>query len=281
MPTRYPSQEQITEAVQAFINARTWAETKQIVEARRDVLLTDAAERLMTAFLDHYQGDKEATEVLQEHRTLLTRCRHQGIDAAFADHLSTGPIPDLPQHLMQRLQAVRSEEELRELLNKHPDLLPVLQHMATQAQSSQGSPVPRSLPGELHTLLQELQSPSRLSDMPYRIQLCQAALALVDRAQQPELWAALQNTFGSSLAQNPRGERAENLEAAIYHCQQALKVFTPQAFPEDWAMTQNNLALVYRDRIRGEQEDNLEAAIYHCQQALKVYTRRPFLSTGR
>src|SRR5262245_15343776 len=207
MPTRYPSQEQLTEAVLAFINARTWTDRKQIVEARRDMLLTDAAEQLMAALLDQYRGDEEATEVLQACQVLLARCRHQGIDVAFADRLHAGEMPDIPQHLMQRLMAVRSEEELRELLEEHPELLPVLQHMATQAQVSQGSPVSRPRSGELHALLQELDNPSRLSDMPHRIQVCQAALALVDRAERPELWATLQVELSTSLAQNPRGER--------------------------------------------------------------------------
>src|SRR5215813_9317432 len=90
MPTRHPSQEQLTEAVQAFISAQTWADSKQIVEARRDVLLTDAAEQLMATLLDHYEGDEKATEMLQAHWVLLARCRHQGIDAAFADLLHAG-----------------------------------------------------------------------------------------------------------------------------------------------------------------------------------------------
>jgi hypothetical protein len=205
MPTRHPSQEQITEALLAFINAQTWADSRQIVEARRDVLLTDAVEQFIATLLEQYQGDEEATEVLQEHRGLLARCRHQGIDTAFADRLHAREMQDIPQHLM---------------------LLPALQHMATQVQASQGSPVSRSLPDELYALLQELLSPLRLSDMPHRIQLCQAALALVDRAQQPELWAALQLEFGNSLAQNPQEEQANNLETAIVHYQQALTVYT-------------------------------------------------------
>jgi CHAT domain-containing protein/predicted LPLAT superfamily acyltransferase len=219
MPARHPSQEQLTEAVLAFINAQTWAASKQIVQTRRDVLLTDAAEQLIAALLDQYRGDEEATAVLQEYRVLLARCRHQGIDAAFADRLHAG---------------------------------------------------------ELHALLQELQNQPQPSDMPHRIQLCQAALALVDRAQRPELWAALQNEFGNSLSQNPRGERADNLEAAIAHCQLALEVYTRQAFPEQWAATQHGLALAYGSRIRGERADNVEAAIARYQLALEVRTRQAF-----
>jgi hypothetical protein len=155
MPTRDPSQAQITEAVQAVLNTRTWTDCKQIVEARRDILLTDAAEQFMAALLDQYRGNEEATEALLACRVLLARCRHQGIDAAFADRLHAGEMLDIPQHLMQRFLAVRSEEELRALLDEHPELLPALQHMATQVQASQGSRVSRPLPDELRALLQE------------------------------------------------------------------------------------------------------------------------------
>jgi CHAT domain-containing protein len=276
MPTRYPSQEQITEAVLAFINARTWTDHKQIIEARHDMLLTDAAEQLMAALLDHYRGDEEATAVLQAHWVVLARCHRQGIDAAFADRLPAGEIPDIPPHLIPQLQAMHSEEELSTLRDEHPELLPVPQHMATQAQTSQGSSMSHPLPDELPTLLQELQNPLRLSDMPHRIQVCQAALALVDRTQQPELWAALQSEFGNSLAQNPWGTRADNLEAAIAHYQQALEVCTRQAFPAEWAAVQHNLANAYCVRIYGERADNLEVAIAHYQQALEVCTRQAF-----
>ena len=39
-----PTQEQITQAVLAFINADTWAESKQVVETQRDLLLVDVTD---------------------------------------------------------------------------------------------------------------------------------------------------------------------------------------------------------------------------------------------
>jgi hypothetical protein len=90
----------------------------------------------------------------------------------------------------------------------------------------------------LQALLKELNQPVRsVQEMPRRVELCRRALALVNRLQQPELWGALQNTMGNSLAQNPQDNRAENLEQAIHHFQQALEVRTRAAFPVDWAMT--------------------------------------------
>ena len=86
----------------------------------------------------------------------------------------------------------------------------------------------------------------------------------------------LQSLLAKSLAQDPLGERAENLEQAIHHFKQALEVFTRQAFPEDWAQAQNNLGGAYYERIRGERAENLEQAILHIEQALEVFTRQAY-----
>ena len=44
--------------------------------------------------------------------------------------------------------------------------------------------------------------------MPRRVVLCRAALALVDRATEGELWATLQTQLARSLQEDPRAERA-------------------------------------------------------------------------
>ena len=82
-----PTQDEIMEAVQAFITAETWADSKQIVETNRDVLLTDAADEVLASLLEQYKDDENATRQLEEHRRLLLRCRDEGIEAAFADRL--------------------------------------------------------------------------------------------------------------------------------------------------------------------------------------------------
>ena len=131
-------------------------------------------------------------------------------------------------------------------------------------------------PDELPALLQELQGLNRLSDIPRRIGLCQTALRLVNHNEQTEQWARLQNELGDSLAQNPLGSRAENIELAIEHYNQALEVRTREVFPEDWAITQNNLAIAYRERIQGDRAENIKLAIDHYNQALQVRTREAF-----
>jgi len=126
---------------------------------------------------------------------------------------------------------------------------------------------------DLRTILREVNSPGQPSDMPRRVRLCRQALNLTDRGQAPDLWAALQGMLGSSLARNPQGERAENLEQAIHHFNQALEIRTRTELPEQWAGLQNNLANAYADRIRGVRAENLDQAIHHYRRALQVITR--------
>ncbi len=126
---------------------------------------------------------------------------------------------------------------------------------------------------ELRHILQELSQPSNGVNIERRAQLCQRALVLLQRADNPPLWAALQGELGNSLVQSLTGERAENVEQAIQAYQQALAVRTREAMPAEWAQTMMNLANAYSDRIRGERAENVELAIAAYQQALAVRTR--------
>ncbi|KAF5412616.1 MAG: hypothetical protein C5S47_00985 [Candidatus Methanogasteraceae archaeon] len=269
-------EERISNAVLSFINAKTWADSKAIVQAHQDDLLTSAAIQVFESLLIRYKDDEKARRLLEDHRSLLRRCQSEGIDAAFTDRLQARPIPDIPPELLDRLRSVQTDAELRELIREHPELLPVIEQIATQSQAPQGSSTDVSDPDELPALLQELQGLNRLSDMPRRVELCQIALGLVNQSAQPELWGGLQVELGNSLAQNPLGHRAENIDLAIEHYNQALEVYTREAFPEKWAGTRNNLANAYRNRIRGERAENIDLAIEHYNQALEVRTREAF-----
>ena len=79
--------EQVAEAVLAFVNATTYAESKQIVEAHRDALLDPLAGTYLEGLLMDYKDNEAATCRLREDLELLVRCQQEGIDAAFADRL--------------------------------------------------------------------------------------------------------------------------------------------------------------------------------------------------
>lgn len=103
-----------------------------------------------------------------------------------------------------------------------------------------------NIPQDLRTILQELDQPTHsLLDMPRRIELCRRALTLFSRADNAPVWGALQNDLANSLAQNPQGARADNLEEALRHSELALEVRTRQAFPVDHQQTSRNLGHLY------------------------------------
>lgn len=307
----------ISEAVLAFIKAPSWGESKRVMEARRDELLTDVADEILAALLEHYAGDAEATRTLEEHRALLARCRRGGIDAAFAERL--GPVDEPPRERLvdavlafinaqtwresKHVVEARRDELLLEAadrifaalleqhtgnavatrdLEEHRRLLARCRRegidaaFADRLQESRGGAVPDAISSDLRALLAELQHLTRSSHMPRRVEVCRAALRLIDRDANPTRWAALENELANSLAQDPRGERAENLEEAIRCYRRALEVYTREAFPEQWAANQNNLANAYSDRIWGERAENLERAIDHYERVLEVYTREAF-----
>ena len=127
---------------------------------------------------------------------------------------------------------------------------------------------------QLMPLLEELQKPiGSLQDHPRRIEILRQALELLPRELSLEMWAALQVELGNSLAQNPLGDRAENIESAIAAYQESLTVMTQSAMPVEWATTMMNLAIAYSDRIRGDKAENIESAIAAYQESLTVMTQ--------
>jgi serine/threonine protein kinase len=90
---------QVTEALEALLQATDWVEKKRVVEGRRDLLLTDMADWALDALIKQRQcqSDAQAVRDLKEHQALLARCRQDGIRAAFASRLQQAhPQPASP-----------------------------------------------------------------------------------------------------------------------------------------------------------------------------------------
>jgi tetratricopeptide (TPR) repeat protein len=168
---------------------------------------------------------------------------------------------------------IRTPEDLERALENRPDLREKLE--AAQRKIQEEAAGGRGA-AELRALWEEITRLRRPSEMPRKVELCERALGMVERKDNPVLWGALQVALANALQQNPLGNRAENLEKAIHHYRRALEVYTRQAYPEQWAGTQNNLGNAYLYRIRGERAENLEQAIFHFQQALEVLTRQAY-----
>lgn len=85
----------LLQAVQELIVARTWDESRRVVEEHPE-LLDDEADDLLGRLLEaaRSRGDESGERVFEEHRALLRRCREVGVEAAFAG--KTGPGSGIP-----------------------------------------------------------------------------------------------------------------------------------------------------------------------------------------
>lgn len=125
-----------------FVNARTWAKSKRILEEHQHILLTDKAEKLLIELMGE-QHDEGSIHTLKEHQTIIRQARAEGIDAAFVrfhrppSETATscvGPPPDvelppIPLELREHLESVRSPEDLRQLMDEEPDVVPIMAQM--------------------------------------------------------------------------------------------------------------------------------------------------------
>ena len=124
--------------------------------------------------------------------------------------------------------------------------------------------------GELLDQTSRLTNPA---DLPVRIQLLESALALVERDENPAMWAVLHADIGRTLLVNPEGDREDNYDRAAEHYRLALGVYTPQAQPFRWAGVHSGLGYVASRRTRGDRAGNVARAIEHYESALVGYTR--------
>src|SRR5829696_9870044 len=94
------------------------------------MLLTEAADEVFVDLLAQYGDNEDAVRRLEEHRTLLTRCRRESIDAAFADRLhplATSPESELGT-LLEELQHPAETSDMSRLVALCQRALTVVSH---------------------------------------------------------------------------------------------------------------------------------------------------------
>jgi tetratricopeptide (TPR) repeat protein len=295
-----PDSQAILAALQEFVNARTWSESRRVVEAHPE-LLTDEADRLLALLLEQYQDNAEAVRILEEHRVLLRRCREVGIGEAFARKmgpplaagseqaammaiaaLATLPA-DLRAALAELAAGASSPEDLEHALAARPELRAVLEQALAGMVSlspevgrgawDEGLTVPPEFAADVNRAVQ-LEEAARRDPRahPERIRIWQSVLSRIPPGRHATFRAAVNNELGTAYCDLPVGDRAANLQQAIACYRQALLVYTPEATPFGYAGTQNNLGLAYGDLPVGDRAANLEQAIACYRQALLFYT---------
>jgi len=133
MPLFRRKKHQPVETLLTLLDAESWAESKRIVENHRDLLLTDTADATLAYWLGEYRkgNNENAIRTLEVHRKLLIRCRREGIDAAFADHLPFDSAPTVSSAKWDQInEAVarfvffaQTWAERKQLVENHRDLL--------------------------------------------------------------------------------------------------------------------------------------------------------------
>ena len=100
---------QLFDAIQAFIQADTWAASQRFIEAHPE-LLSDEAGQLLGQLVAgaRQQGDVRAEGAFSECRQLLARCRQVGMEAAFAERAREGG--EIPSELGALLEALPPEQ---------------------------------------------------------------------------------------------------------------------------------------------------------------------------
>ncbi len=287
--------------LQSFINARTWAESRRIVEQHPE-LLGDDADALLGGLLDtaRGQGDEDAARVLEEHRALLRRCREAGIPRAFAEKMlspealaaaeAAGLTPEqaleivhlvaeMPSELLEALAElaasgaeIRSPEDLERLLSEHPDLRQKLEEAARRAAGGEGP----SIPSQFRADLRRAQEGLARYEQTGSVDGLNAAVAAWERilnhpafaAADPRFQLAAMNDAGGAFLRRywARGQLSD-LNRALVLWQQAVSRTPPDS--PDLPAILNNLGTGLRDRYaRTGRLEDLEEAIRVYQQAV-------------
>lgn len=129
---------------------------------------------------------------------------------------------------------------------------------------------------EVHlALAQALHDPQHPEQLVRAIPHYHSTLAMVLRAEAPELWASAHADLAAAYLTMPMTEASDQLRlgVAVASLRNALKVFTRADHPERWASTQLNLAnsLVYTPSTH--QADNLVEAVELYEAVLELRDR--------
>jgi tetratricopeptide (TPR) repeat protein len=265
-----PDPEPLLQAILAFVRARTWSESRRVVEERPE-LLSDAADALLGQLIAA-QEDADVRRYLEEHRALLRRCREVGVESAFREKMEA---------LARSLSAAPSEEEIR----RHP--LYQLAEMVLRGELTLEAARQRAIAPDTLRALDD-RSIDRMDDYiialsrnparPIGTRIRAYVLAELNHAAaqalpaSPPIRAYTASTLGNRIDDYPFKTPA-HLERRVEAYREALAIWQQEGDPRRVAMTQNNLGNAYRElaAVR-DREGNLERAIAAYREALRFRT---------
>jgi CHAT domain-containing protein/uncharacterized glyoxalase superfamily protein PhnB len=257
-----PSENQtLLQLMEQFFNAKTWQEKSQIVTDNPQLLSLKAKSLLIQLRMD--SEDEQRKHLLREHQQLLSQCRTEGIEAAFAHRAELDAI-------FSQLYELNQVRDIRQM----PQRIALVQQALSYVSRKTNPQLWAKLQNDLGGSYRQNPLDDRADNVEKAIDCYQQALQVRTFDDMPVDWATTMNNLATAYSDRIRGSRADNLEKAINCYQQALQVTAQPAMLMNWANTMNNLANAYQNRICGERIDNLEKAIDCYQQTLQVRTQK-------
>jgi hypothetical protein len=122
--------------------------------------------------------------------------------------------------------------------------------------SATGTGGPHS--AEMERILAGLRGEPGSGEARLRVALCERAFQILDKDDDPRLWAF--------LGDNP----PDNVERAISLCRDVLAFVPPAAMPREWGSAQMALGHALTNRAGGDHAENVEQAIVCYEAALTV-----------
>jgi len=244
------SGKRLRKAVDAFVRAGTWAESRALLD-QCPALLSDEADALLAHLVGTCRrgGDVQGTEAYAAHRELLRRCRVEGVDAAFAPLLAqenAGPAIEIPPGFEDDVQMAG---ELSAFAQAEPwfhaQRIALIEDMLGRLPSGEHPSFRAMLLNDLGNAYAFSPQGNRPANLERAIACYQEAADIWTADTAPLCYASLQNSIGCAYAYMATGDRAEHLRRAIAHFEAAQRHRTPEADPNGYAWTQHNLGEAY------------------------------------
>jgi CHAT domain-containing protein len=270
----------LIQALDAFLNARTWIDSYREVQAHPELLSDEALalleQRIATA---RTVGNSRAVAFFEEHLSLLRRCREVGAAAAFAEKIGVrveelerrkakGAVPAVfASWLATAQQAERrflQTDDRNALATAVEAWRQILEHPAFQTAPLEFRCAVLNNAGG--TFLRCYWAQGRAADLERALTFWTEALAATppDSPARPSI---LTNLGLGLHARYARSGRLEDLDAAIAAYEQALDT-TPPDSPDRPSRLTNLGGGLHARYARSGRLDDLDAAIAAWQQAL-------------
>ena len=272
----------LIQALDAFLNARTWIDSYREVQSHPE-LLSDEALALLEQRIAAARtvGNSRAVAFFEEHLSLLRRCREVGAAAAFAEKIGVrveelerrearGAVPAVFAFWLATAQQAERRflqtDDRNALATAVEAWRQILEHPAFQTAPLEFRCAVLNDAGG--TFLRCYWAQGRAADLERALTFWTEALAATppDSPDRPSIL----NNLGTGLSDRyARSGRLEDLDAAIAAYEQALDTTPPDS--PDRPSRLNNLGNGLRDRYaRSGRLEELDAAIAAYEQALEI-----------